>query len=346
VMGDPNPEVAIESVKLLRKYGIRFAGSIVPWPSITPDDIADTVRYLDEYSAVLVTILLPGYTKYHLEKRGFDVDECNKRWSEVPELARELRLSIETPILVQPTAYWMKDLITPTIDGVIRNSPAARAGLKSGDQIIEVNGTPVYTKSQAQYLLLDIGEDSKKTIKVERAEEILQAELDGKINISDDLYPYKPPGYGTSSLRYSYGVVMVDAFKINYIRKLKEIIEKHEAHKVLLFSSRLMRPVFIQAITVAGDYASFINNVDLRATIAEHNFWGGNIMLCDLHVVQDFIDHLHELVREYDYRPDLIVIPSSFGNEYGIDLIGDSFLRIERIFGIPVELLPCEPIMT
>ncbi|MDD4859053.1 MAG: hypothetical protein PHR56_02485, partial [Dehalococcoidales bacterium] len=75
-------------------------------------------------------------------------------------------------------------------------------------------------------------------------------------------------------------------------------------------------------------------------------YFGGNIFMGDLLVVQDFIDAIAEYIERTGKRPDLVIIPSSPFNlsGWGRDLTGRVYLDIQRHAGVPVELLPCETI--
>jgi hypothetical protein len=117
-----------------------------------------------------------------------------------------------------------------------------------------------------------------------------------------------------------------------------------EVRSVLIFTTPLVKDLYAQALQIVGDSPECrLPPIEVRVAIASQNFWGGNILIGDLHVVQDYIDHLN-LLKGVGYRPDLI-IPSSFVNSWGFDILGTSYKEIERCTGIPVELLPVRRIM-
>jgi hypothetical protein len=80
--------------------------------------------------------------------------------------------------------------------------------------------------------------------------------------------------------------------------------------------------------------------------VPENRYFGGNIILGDLLVVQDFIDHIRDYLARGNPRPDLVVIPSTpFGlGAWRRDLTGRPYMDIERATGVPVALLECERI--
>lgn len=345
VMNDPHPETAIKSVELLQKYTIPFLGSIVAWPSIPLQDIEATVAYLSAHQAVLIRILLPGYTRYHSQSLAFNSEE---HWQRVVRLYNKLLKSNDTIMHIQPSLYWKKDL-TATIEGVFRNSPAFHAGLQREDKIIKINNERIITRGQAQATLNQLGTDKKQRsilVDVERNGKRLHFKLTNKSQVTDDLYPYKPVGYtsGIFSTTWPYGIFMTQTFLLHYILDLEHLTKQYHAKHVLLFSSVLLQPLFIEAMKIMRHHAPYLQKIDLRVTIAKHQFWGGNIMIADILLVQDFIHHLHTLINT-QYRPDLIIIPSSFTNLWGFDLSGHSYMEIEREFNIPVELIKCVRIM-
>jgi len=77
-----------------------------------------------------------------------------------------------------------------------------------------------------------------------------------------------------------------------------------------------------------------------------NDYFGGNILMGDLLVVEDFIRHIKKHISTNRANPDVVIIPSSpFSlGDWGRDLTGRVYLDIERCVGIPVELLECEPI--
>jgi NifB/MoaA-like Fe-S oxidoreductase len=63
-MGDSQPEIAIRSVKILRKLRIHFHGSLVALPHLVGwNDLRNTLEYLDQAGALTIRVLLPGYTR-------------------------------------------------------------------------------------------------------------------------------------------------------------------------------------------------------------------------------------------------------------------------------------------
>jgi hypothetical protein len=136
-------------------------------------------------------------------------------------------------------------------------------------------------------------------------------------------------------------IFMGAGFRSSLLEDLKSLIKIHQARNVLLLSSRLVKPVFLQLL----QESSLFGGIQIQVEVPENRFFGGNICMGDLLVVHDFIQAIKEYLRE-NPAPDLIIIPSSpFSlGQWGRDLEGRGFTEIERSVSVPIALLACEPI--
>ncbi len=340
LMKGKNPQVAIESLPLLREAGIPYALVIVPWPADSIcemlDDLSNTVAYADHNDAHLVEVNLPGYSTYFSKEKLFDLEEV---WVKVISIVRILRNSAICPIVVMPSMYeenlrkGRKNL--PGIMGLVKNSPAARAGLKQGDQILKVGSIVVSSRPQARDLLsvLQHSEIGEASLTVEREGQSIEL----SVNLEDFCYPY------FQEIDHHLGVIfMGTGLRLSYLESLRGVIDSHNAKHVLFLSSILVKPAFEQLLAESH----LFGNLRIDIGVPQNSFFGGNIFMGDLLVVQDFIDFIREYLKSGGERPDLIVIPSSpfsLGG-WGRDLTGRVYLDIEREVGIPVELLECSTI--
>jgi len=344
VMKDPRPEVAVNSVKLLKEYGLKFIGSIVPWPTIPEENIKETIFYLDKFYALYIVLILPGYTKFHGNISPAEENEIEERWEVIPGLVKEMRNRVNTPILLYPTASWQKEsLIVPLLDGVIRNSPADEAGLEAGDRIMKIDGKKVHSKPQAK-LLFSSSKEDQISLELARADREFTVKLDNWVN--KNRYPYQPQGYRSESTSKFYGIKLNDSFKFIYISRLISTIKKHDVGKILLISSELMKPVFLRTLAMSDEYSVFFEGVDLRIVTLGNKFWGGNIVLGDLYTIEEIKSEIEEVISGNHFEPEIIIIPSSFTNQWGLDLTGDSFRELEYRLDIPVKKLQCKQIMS
>ncbi len=342
LMRDPSPEIAINALPLLRQYRIPFAAIIVPWPTSTASemfqDLSSTIAYAAENEAHLVQINLPGYTKYFPPAEPFDLHQL---WKALLKEIRELREKHDLPIIAMPTLYeeniYHQRKNSPQVIGLVKNSPAYLCGLKRGDEIRQINGIPVHNRPQARDLISLVRQSGAKEVSftVERDNQTIQACLD----LSRYSYPY------TEDTDTYFGIVfMGTGLRMSYIESLKEIVEAHRAEHVLFLSSELVKPTFEQCLAESHLFGGSQCKIDIE--VPKNNFFGGNIFMGDLLVVQDFIDHIKNYIIKKGYKPDLVIIPSSPFNlsGWGRDLTGRVYLDIERETGVPVELLPCATI--
>lgn len=340
LMRDKNPEIAINALPLLQEKGIPYAVTIVPWPIDSTDemlsDLSSTVVYADKYKAHLIQINLPGYSKFLSPQPSFNTDEV---WMAIVSQVRELRAKIETHIVVMPSMYEenlsesRKNL--PRVIGLIQNSPAYFSELKRGDIILKINELPIQNRPQARDLLsIFQGRESGEVFfELQRGSQTLKI----KVNLEEFSYPYSP------RMDSYLGIVFLgQGFRLSYLDKLKRVIDSYRAKRVLFLSSRLVKPFFEQSLAES----QFFGGVYIDIGIPSNNFFGGNIFMGDLLVVQDFIDFIKDYLCKAERAPDLIIIPStpfSLGG-WKRDLTGRVYLDIEREVGIPVELLECDPI--
>jgi wyosine [tRNA(Phe)-imidazoG37] synthetase (radical SAM superfamily) len=339
VMREPrtHTKTALASIPLLQKHKIIFLGSIVAWPSIPLDDLIKTVEFLDRHDARVIRVLLPSYTQYFSDHHLFDTD---KVWQNMVTMLRDLRQRIRTPLYCQPSFFWNEPL-TPVVDGVIKRSPAAESGLLAGDTILTINDHTVHTRVHAAKLLSDsYNESGSVHMLVSRKGKEIRVDLEE--TPADECYPYKLKGIPLVGPHF--GIFFIDDFKLTYIQELINLIENHNAHHVVLLSSKIMRPVVIKAIRMVEDFRSYFSTRSLTIHVPPHLFWGGNILLGDLYTVRDYGAYITALLRTHDSIPDLLVIPVSSISKWSYDLLDQSFTEIEQQFSIPIEFIRCEPI--
>ncbi len=342
LMKDLNPEVAINALPLLRQHSIPYATVIVPWPFETIDemldDLSSTVAYAAKHETHLVQINLPGYSRHFSPTQLFDLRQV---WEAVISRVRELRRKYDCPIVAMPTMYeenlYHQRKNMPYIIGVVKNSPAYLCSIEKGDIIKQINGIPVNSRPQARDLLALVKQSGAKEVSLhlQRDKHTLQVIL----NLTEHAYPY------SEDIDAYFGIVfMGSGLRTSYIENLKHLAQAHGAKHVLFLSSELVRPTFEQCLTESHLFGNGGLKIDVE--VPKNNFFGGNILLGDLLVVQDFIDHIRDYMNRKNDKPDLVVIPSSpfHLSGWGRDLTGRVYLDIERATGIPVELLPCATI--
>lgn len=339
LMRDMQPEIAINSLRLLREAKIPYAVVIVPWPITTIDemleDLTKTVEYSDSNSANLIQVNLPGFTR---SSEGFNGYNSNQVWQHIIRHLRELRETSESPIVLMPSLYeeniYQGKKNLPQVIGLIKNSPAYHSGMKKGDIILQINGISINSRPQARDLLQSINQYtlSEISLLVKRGSAIVE------VPIVKTVYSYPYCRETDSHL----GIIFIGGagFRISYLEEIKQMIHKRQSTHTLFLTSTLVKPIFQDAIKSSGFIGESLQNLAIE--VPSNNYFGGNIIMGDLLVVQDLIDHIKKHIIEKG-KPDLVIIPRSpFAlSGWGRDLTGRVYLDIERETHVPVELLKC-----
>lgn len=361
LMRDSKPEIAINALPLLRQQGISYATVIVPWPVETInemlEDLSSTVAYAAEHETHLIEVNLPGYSKYSLDRlrkgsgdhslalrvttKGSQFFDLDQVWRAVISRVRELREQYDCPIVAMPTLYeenlYPRRKNLPQIIGLVKSSPAYLGGLKKGDIILRANNFSIRNRPQARDILhmLSQSEIKQVTIAVQRNSQTWETSLD----LTNSFYPY------SKEVDAHLGIIFRGTgLRVSYLEELKRILQVHQAKRVLFLSSSLVKPTLEQCLSESHLFGDSQIKIDIE--VPQNRFFGGNIFMGDLLVVQDFIDCIKEYIIKKGHKPDLVVIPSSPFNlsGWGRDLSGRVYLDIERGVGVSVELLPCATI--
>jgi MoaA/NifB/PqqE/SkfB family radical SAM enzyme len=340
LMRDDKPKVAINSLPLLKAAGIPYSVILVPWPLKTEkemlQDLEKTILCAADNDVHLIQVSLPGYTKYFSPAKLFDLNDL---WTSIVVRIKDLRKQCDCPIVVMPGLY--EEHISrpqknvPEVIGVVRNSPAFLAGMRPGDIIRRIAGSSISNRPQARDILSIIQQGEFESVPLT----IIRDKREICLEIDTNIFSYPYSKLTDTHLGF---IFMGTGLRLGYLEKLKEIIDLHKAKNILFLSSTLVKSVFEQCLK----QSYFFSDVDLKIGVPENRFFGGNIFMGDLLVVDDFIFYIKKFLKEVDKKPDLLVIPSTpFSlSQWGRDLTGRCYLDIEREVGIPVELLECNTI--
>jgi len=340
LMEDPHPEIALNSLAFLKDAGIPYSVVIVPWPfpsrEIMRKDLRETVAFASDHGSSFIQVSLPGYSRFFSREELFSHE---KVWDELKTLVLELRTTTDCPLILRPGLFEeYTDPIRiniPELIGVIKNSPLAKAGIRKGDRLLEISGIPLKNRPQARALLniLHKSDLQEASITVQRG--------DAKLDLALDLFCYDYPYTPETAINLG-GVFPSSGIPEDWIENLSGIIDSHNAKKVLLLTSSLVRPVLEEMLRRNGHFFGLA----LYLRVPQNRYLGGNIFMGDLLVVEDFIEAISQFMKEEEVRPDLVLIPSSpfHMSRWGRDIVGRVYLDIERYSGLPVALVPCHPI--
>jgi len=349
LMNNKSPETAIGCLPLLKKNNIPYSVSVVPWYENSLDDLAETILYADRNDAYLIRVNLDAYSKDfsgdNLQELQSNRLEC---WTNVIECVRSVRKKVQTPIVFQPSLLdenlYDEGGCEPIINGVIKNSPAHRCGIRYGDRIVQIDNFIVPFKTLAgnilkAYQLFNITEFAFKFKRGEKYYTVKIEEDFTPINKKGS-YPHFthfPDDHNSPNPFYPYGILLQETLNPKYLWDIENIIAKYDAKNVLFLSSFLLKPTFSKVVQDTGFLKEKNVNFWIDAPQNKH-FLGGSFVVGDLLVVDDFI----ECIKNQKRLIDLVIIPSTPFGRWGRDISGKTYLEIERETGIPVELLRCK----
>jgi DNA repair photolyase len=344
LMRDPEPWVAIQSLPLLMQKLIPFSIIIVPWllgnESIEEvlEDLEKTAEYAAKHNTHLIQISLPSFTRYFSSQDPFNTGEL---WPAIVQRVRQIRSRVNAPIVIRPALYEANTFCSQKkeeeiIIGVVQNSPAYFGGAEAGDLITSINNINIKTRLQARKILSWINGNGLKqfSCKIQRG----NRQID--LTINADIRRYPSNQAADSHLGF---IFMGSGLEMRYLDNLADIIREEEAGEVVLLTSKLMK---LTVDRLLQEYTPWGSCVTVSLEIPENHFFGGNIMLGDLLVVDDLIQCINKYVKARGERPDLAVIPSSpfsLGG-WGRDLTGRTFKEIERATGVRTRILCSQPI--
>jgi hypothetical protein len=336
LMADRRPERGIRAPELLRAHGIPFLGSIVPWPEQGVDDLARTIEYLDAQEARTIRIAMPALSGSHPRFRRGQFRE----WlPEVLSCVEQVRCSVQTPVIVSPFTY-VTSTLDAIVEGVVRRSPAATAGVRLGDRILAVDGRDVVSRAHASSLLGRAAPRGHVELKLQRGDANLTVALEAP-PAEADLYPYQPRGYGRLELAGTlFGLCLPGAFHLGYVRSVHEAIVERGARRPLVLASAHFHELVAELLA----QLPLPSDVKLEVLVPRSRFFGGDVDIGDLWVLDDVAAAVAEHAQAGD-KPDLLILPSSFLSRWGRDLLGTPYTELESRLGLQVVVIPTERIL-
>ncbi|MFO7965594.1 MAG: radical SAM protein [Desulfobacterales bacterium] len=340
LMRDKKPETALGAPKRLEQRGIPYSLVIVPWPFPSPEvmlaDLTKTLEWADNHRPMFIQISLPGYTRHSLPyAHHFD----ESVWRKVKRRVQDMRHHMTCPVVLRPGLYEEYDdpehVDHAALVGVIAGSPLDKAGVCRGDRISGINGIRVKNRRQARSLLtmLHQGDLGKTHLHVLRNAE--------EVHIPVDLHAWAYP-YAPAAATHLGAVFSSSGIPSSWMDHLLQVIERRFAKTILLLTSRLVRPSIVTMIAKSPGLAG----VHFHLWVPENRYFGGNIFMGDLITAEDVIVSVRHFIASEKVTPELVVLPASpfHMSGWGRDLTGRVYLDIERHLGIPVELIPCDPL--
>ena len=244
---------AHEGMTLLKEAGIPFTGSLVAWPGIGNEELEKSIRDIASYAPYGIRVRLPLVHKYSpVAPEGNLVNF----WKETADFINSLKEDIDAPVWIEPIQYGRTPVIS-LIDGVIKNSPAIKAGLLPGDLIVRIDGESVFSRFEIRQLF-GTGEFNSRTsieVEVKRGDELITFRLDSSMD-PGSTYPYD------KHLRHPgerFGILLLPDFDLGFLDNILRLATKHNARRILIFASPLTAGTVENLIERISPYREFFN---------------------------------------------------------------------------------------
>jgi uncharacterized Fe-S cluster-containing radical SAM superfamily protein len=300
LLGDRGAADMRKKLRML-KGRLKYSASFVAVPEIIGiNDMKEIISELDRNEASMVKVYLPGYTRKYGKTASLE-----SAYQETAGKIRAARAGTSIPVVVEPPV--ISDLIC-TVEGVVKGSPSADAGIAEGDIITEVNGCEVYTRVDA-FNRAYTSKNPELTVK--SGDRLLKVTLNKPEDTS--------PGF----------IVLYDADP-DLIQKARKTAAFYKARKVLFVTSGLA----YNAITAL--FAKIGFEFDYEVICAENVFFGGTIKCAGLLTARDITERVDRYLVNYA-APELIILPPAMFDYRKRDLLGTSLGQIAESIGIAVD---------
>jgi hypothetical protein len=326
LMGD-SAEQSLETVAgmdLLGDSAIRFSGSLVAMPNLTGwDDIRDTVLFLAGHGAVAVRVVLPAFSAQAGRNLLPDPDRI---YEKIRKFVRELAPEAPCPVLVEPSC--VTDL-TPVVSGVVKDSPAWRAGIRAGDVFVTVNGNIPRCRVDAWNLLLPPGNVSAEIRRDGRIVNVPwtnNAEGDAGVTMEYDFDPARADSLARA-IRACKGRSLLLTSELGHAvvcRVLESIEAAEPAAPERATATPAVEAVSVQNLTFGG-------TIRAAGLLTVDDYWAA---------YSSWLEPAADSAASHPAAaPAQLIVPLESFDVHGLDLKGVHFLRLQKLAGAPVIVL-------
>ena len=306
VMGKKCQIDILKTLKYLKKINIDYHFSMVALPHLFGmEKIESEIIEMVNYNPLSIRVFMPGYTEYTSEKLKFDFHEI---YDNLRELVHNLNLKQEIPILIEPPK--LEDL-KKTIIGVIKNSPADKAGIKYLDEVKTINKKKIISRVEAFNL---IKKAKDPILKIKRNNKLFNKKIIKKS--------------GKDS-----GIILNYDLSQKKINKIEKTILENKNKDILFLTSELGYKLIDY---IVNHHLQFKNKNNIKVDKVNNTYMKGSIISAGLLTNQDIKNYLNNS----DYASsELLILPSVMYDIFNNDLSGFSYKNIEKEYNLTVEFV-------
>ena len=297
---------AIEGVKLLARSRLRYSGSLVALPNLVGwEDVRETVLFLASNEAIAVRVVAPAFSALADPQM---LAETRYLYPDLRAFVESLPAELPCPVLLEPSCP--SDL-TPVVSGVLRDSPAQRAGVRCGDVVETVNGRKPRLRVEAWQWLLPAGPV------------VAEIRRDGAVRTVA----------WSNEMEGGAGITMEYDFDPARAERLGEALAACSGLSLLLTSTLGRRVVDrVLELLQAGPLVA-------EAVTAENTTFGGTIGAAGLLTVDDYLAAYREWAGSRPTGapvPVQVIVPQESFDRRGLDLRRTPVSRLEEGVGLRV----------
>jgi len=295
-----------KTLTAINKFNIDYHFSMVTLPNLFGrDKIKNELKEMAKYNPLSIRVFMPGYTEYSKENLKFDFHET---YDNLRKLVHNLNLEQEIPIVIEPPKL---ENLKKNIIGVIKNSPADKAGIKYLDQIIKINKKKLLSRVEA---FNSIKKAKNPTLKIKRNNKLINKKVVKK--------------RGQDS-----GLILNYDLSQKKIKNIERIILENKNKDVLFLTSELGYNLINYIINY---HLEFKKQSNIKVDRVINTFMKGSIISAGLLTNQDINNYLNN----YDNLiPELLILPSVMYDIFNNDLSGLNYKNIEKEYKSAIELL-------
>jgi len=306
-------------------------------PIITPIKMAYflvRIKYADKCGPKFyIRVALPIATRYHRPDFLLSPNKIQM----IIAFIKQIRKEVETPIIITVALEGENDL-SARIEGIIKNSPAQKAGLQSEDVILEINNRKIKSRTDCNILLEEIYQRIKKqetipvNLIIQRDKRIFEIDL---AKYFSDTQPNLKVGMGQKPVGW-FGLLIPDDVDFNVLEQIRNIVENKKLTNPIMLTSKIMFPFWKKAIRENPDL-NFPTQIEILPV--KNWYFGGNVNVAGLQTVDDQIYSVLKWQKKTNKKPGALFISATIFSSFGIDIKGDSVKKLEYTIGCPVYIL-------